>query len=74
MLSYSFTIALFFCAEDSRCDSAGVSIKIWRKVGDDAHFTFETDALLGVGRLGEVKHDAFNSLFKGGKIAVLVGA
>ena len=66
MLNHSFTISLFFCAEGSRCDSAGVAVRIGGKEGDDAHFTFEVDALLKVGMLGEVKYDAFDSFFKGG--------
>ena len=40
----------------------------------DAHFTFEVEAFLVVGRLGEVKHDAFDSLFKGGQIDTPLGA
>ena len=65
-LNYSFTIVFFFCAEGSRCDPAGVAVRIGVKEGDDAHFTSEVDSLLGVGSLGEVKYDAFDSLFKGG--------
>ena len=67
MLNFSFTIAFFFCAGGSRCDSAGVVVKIRGKEGDDAHFTFEVDALLKVGMLGEVKYDSFDSLLEEGK-------
>ena len=66
MLNSSFSIAFFFCARGSGFDSAGVAVRIVGKEGDNSQFTFEVDALLGVGRLGEVKYDAFDSLFKGG--------
>ena len=67
-------ISFFFSDKGPRHDSAGSIVSVWRKEGVDAHFTLEIDAFLGVERLGETKHDAIDSLFKGGWIEVLVGA
>ena len=59
-------ISFFFGDKGSRRDFAGGVVSVCRKEGVDAHFTLETDVFLGVGRLGESKYDAFDSLFKGG--------
>ena len=59
-------ISSFFSGKESRHDSAGGIVRIRRKEGVDAYFTLEIDAFLGVGRLGETKHDAIDSLFKVG--------
>ena len=44
----------------------GGEVRIAGNDGIDAHFTFEVEAFLVVGRLGEVRCDSFDSLFKGG--------
>ena len=59
-------ISFFFSDKGPRHDSAGSIASVWRKEGVDAHFTLEIDAFLGVGRLGETKYDAIDSLFKVG--------
>ena len=66
IVNSSFAVAFFFGRWGSRHDSIGNTVRIWGKERVDAHFTFEVDAFLGVERLGEVKYDAFNSLFKWG--------
>ena len=62
----SSIISFFFDLEDFRHDSMGSEVRIVGKEGMDAHFAFEVEAFLVVGRLGKVKYDAFDSLFKGG--------
>ena len=70
----SSIISFFFDLEDFRRDSMGGEVRITGREGMDAHFAFEVEAFLVVGRLGEVKYDVFDSLFKGGWIETLVGA
>ena len=64
---------IFFGLGGFRRDSIDVKA-IAAKEDADAHFTFEAEAFSLSGRLGELKHDTFDSLFKGGKIKISLGA
>ena len=72
LISFLATLILFGLGGFRR-DSIDVEVRIAAKEDADAHFTFEVEAFSLSGRLGELKHDTFDSLFKGGKIEISLG-
>ena len=61
-----FALDFVLRQEEISHGSLDVARRILGKEGMDAHFTFEVEVFSIVGRTGEAKCDAFDSLFKGG--------